>query len=117
MAIAVILDFPGGTKDQYDDVIKNMGLTRNGDAPPGAQFHWVAVSDDGIRVVDVWDSREVFDRFAQEQIIPLSREAGLPEPQLQFYDVYNTFASRELGQRKIDLTQDQAGATSQSASR
>ena len=47
---------------------------------------------DGIRVVDVWESREVFDRFAQEQIGPYTREVGFESgPETRFYEVHNYF--------------------------
>jgi hypothetical protein len=71
MAVAVEMNFRGATLDQYDQVIEKMGLTPGGSGPPGAISHWVAKTDDGIRVVDVWETREVFDRFAEEQIGPL----------------------------------------------
>src|SRR5205085_5577620 len=70
MAVAVEMNFRGATLDQYDQVIEKMGLTPGGSVPPGAISHWVAKTDDGIRVVDVWETREVFDRFAKEQIGP-----------------------------------------------
>jgi hypothetical protein len=31
-------------------------------------------------MTDVWESREQFDRFAQEQIGPISAEVGVPGP-------------------------------------
>jgi hypothetical protein len=93
MAIAAILDFPGGTLEQYDQVIDAMGLKPGGDGPPGAIFHWVARTDDGIRVVDVWETREHFDRFAQDEIGPKTQAAGLAQPQMVFYDVHNTLGA------------------------
>lgn len=89
MAVGVVLDFPGGTLEQYDQVIGRMGLTPGGPMPDGGLFHWVAKTDDGLRVTDVWESREQFERFAQEQIGPYSQEAGLSEPQIAFYEVHN----------------------------
>ena len=90
MAVAVEMDFPGATLDQYDQVIHKMGLTPSGDTPPGAISHWVAETDDGIRVVDVWESKERYAQFAEEQIGPYAREAGFPgEPQVRFYEVHN----------------------------
>jgi hypothetical protein len=47
------MDFPGATLEQYDRVLELMGLTPGGRAPPGALFHWVTQTDEGIRVVDV----------------------------------------------------------------
>jgi hypothetical protein len=89
MAIAVILDFDGGTLEQYDQVIQKMGLTGS-EAAPGGISHWVAKTDTGIRVVDSWKDRETFDRFAQEQIVPYTQEVGLGQPRMEFYDVHNT---------------------------
>jgi hypothetical protein len=42
-----------------------MGL-RSGGQHPGALFHWATKSDSGVRVTDVWESNEQFERFAQE---------------------------------------------------
>ena len=89
MAVAIEMDFKGATIDQYDQVIDNMGLT-GGSTPPGAISHWVAKTDDGIRVVDVWETKDVFDRFAADQIGPYTREAGMSEePEIRVYDVHN----------------------------
>ena len=87
MAVAVICTFPGGTTETYDDAVKALGLSAGGQHP-GALFHWVAKTDSGIQVTDVWESREEFDRFLQEQVIPASMQAGLPEPRLEFVDVH-----------------------------
>jgi hypothetical protein len=90
MAVAIELNFRGATLEQYDQVIERMGLTAGGAAPPGALFHWVTKSDDGLRVVDVWETKEQFDRFAQEQIGPLTREVGIEgEPEIRTVDVHN----------------------------
>jgi hypothetical protein len=94
MAIAVTLDFKGGTIAQYDEVIRKMGLTPEGPTPPGALFHWVSASGDGLHVTDVWETREAFDSFAAEQIGPYSQEVGLPEPSTTFYEVHNYFIKR-----------------------
>jgi hypothetical protein len=52
MPVAVILDFPGGTLEQYDQVLEKMGFTPGGPGAPGGLTHWVAATDTGIRVVD-----------------------------------------------------------------
>ena len=59
------MDFDGATLDQYDKVLELMQLHPGGRAPDGALFHWCTKTDNGIRVTDVWDSREQFERFAQ----------------------------------------------------
>ena len=90
MPVAVELNFHGASLDQYDQVIQKMGLKQGGATPPGAISHFVTGTDDGFRVVDVWETKEDFDKFAQEQIGPYSREAGMTsEPEVRFYDVHN----------------------------
>ena len=89
MPIAVEFTFDGATLDQYDQIMEKMGLTNGGPTPPGALFHWAAMGDAGLRVVDVWKTREEFDKFAQEKIGPISAEVGVAEPALTFYDVHS----------------------------
>ena len=92
MAIAVEMNFRGATLGQYDQVIQKMGLTQGGPMPSGGMSHWVAKTDDGIRVVDVWESKEQFEKFAQEKIGPFSQEVGVSgPPKMEFFEVHNYF--------------------------
>jgi hypothetical protein len=92
MAVAVQLDFEGGTLDQYDEVLKKMGLTHRGPGPAGAISHFATMTDSGLRVVDVWETKEQFEKFAQEQIGPFSQEVGMGgPPKMQFFEVHNYF--------------------------
>ena len=47
-------------------------------------------TDGGFRVVDVWETLEAYEQFAQEKIGPLSAEVGLTPPSVQEYEVHNT---------------------------
>ena len=91
MAVALIMDFEGGTLDQYDQVLEKMEL--GGSLPDGGVFHWAAKTDDGVRVVDVWESQEAFDKFAEEQIGPITAEVGLSEPKVTPHEVHNTLTN------------------------
>jgi hypothetical protein len=90
MPVGVVLNFPGGTAAQYDQVAMDlMKFSPGGQGAPGLLFHWVTITDDGTRVTDVWRTREQFDRFAAEQIGPYTQQVGLSEPEITFYDVHN----------------------------
>jgi hypothetical protein len=94
MAVAVTMDFPGGTLEQYDEVIGKMGLAPEGSGPPGALFHWVTLTPTGLKVTDVWESRQQFDDFARDQIGPFTAEVGIPgPPEMTFHEVHNYFTS------------------------
>lgn len=89
MAIAVQLDFNGASLEQYDEAVRIMGFRPGGPGVPGGLFHWVTKTGDGIRITDVWSSREVFERFAAERIGPISQQVGLAPPSIQFFEVHN----------------------------
>ena len=64
MAVAVEMNCRGATIERYDEILGKMGLTPGGSTPPGAISHWVAKTDEGMRVVDVWETREAYDQYA-----------------------------------------------------
>ena len=87
MAVAVDATFRGTSLAQYDEAITAMGLSPGG-RHPGALFHWVTGTDDGFRVTDVWESKEKFEAFAQEQLGPMSEQIGLAAPEIRYIDVH-----------------------------
>ena len=95
MAVSVIMDFEGGTLDQYDEVMRLMGLDGDGhEMPAGGLFHWVARTADGIRVVDVWESKEQFEAFAASDIGPHTVAAGVPgPPRVEIAEIHNYLAA------------------------
>jgi predicted amidohydrolase len=64
---------PGSVFKRADEGVYNTALVFS---PEGEL--WVGKTDDGIRVVEVWESKEQFQRFAEEQIGPYTRKAGFP---------------------------------------
>lgn len=89
MAIGVQQDFPGATLAQYDQVVQKMGFHPGGAGAPGGLFHWVT-TDTGIRVVDVWESKGQFEKFAADKVGPLSAQAGITQPpKITFFEIHN----------------------------
>jgi hypothetical protein len=89
MAVAVTMEFKG-SMDQYNEVVEKMGFQHGGQGAPGGLFHWVAETDGGFKITDVWQDQETFERFAQEKIGPLAAEAGVEGPNnLRVSPVYN----------------------------
>ncbi len=88
MAIAFLLEWPGVTQAQYDAVVKELDL--GGRVAPGGVFHVAGPVDGGWRVVDVWESQEVFDSFLREKLGRALQNAEVQPPQVQAWPVYNT---------------------------
>ena len=92
MPILMVHDSPGGTQEQYEQVAARLtggrGLHSLSDwSDGGILSHAAGPTDNGFRVVDVWESEEAFQRFG-EVIGPILQEVGFPgEPQL--YPLHN----------------------------
>lgn len=95
MAIARVFHCKGWTAEQYDSLnarlIERLQLPP-GKAAPGVLFHWGAPADDGMRAVDVYETREAADRLAQEEIGPLAAELGLRMPEITEYEIHTYLA-------------------------
>jgi hypothetical protein len=90
MAVAVILEFENTSLEQYDQVVQKMGFSPGGAGAPGGIFHWVTETNGGIRVTDVWESKETFEQFAESTIGPLTAEVGIPgPPDVTYAEVHN----------------------------
>lgn len=86
MAVAIILDFPGGTKEDYDAVVGRMQL--GGRLPPGGLFHAAGAHPSGWRVIDAWDDLATFEAFRDAKIGPLSAEQGMQPPRVQVVEAH-----------------------------
>jgi hypothetical protein len=96
MTVAVQLDFQGVTLEQYDQVSERVGLLMGGPMPRGGLFHWVAPTDEGIRVVAVYEDRETFDAFLEKTVLPNYRKVGVSDrPTIQYFPIHNYLGGRQ----------------------
>ena len=90
MAIMMIMSWPGVSLDQYEEV---KGLVRwEEDKPAGGVLHLTAHDGEGLRITDVWDSAEDFQRFVDDRLMPGVAKAGLAgEPQVEVYPLHDLY--------------------------
>ena len=74
MAVAVIIAFPDGNAQKYEQVTGK--LFPEGKLPEGWQVHIAGPSGNGWQVVNVVPSQEQFETFAREQLLPAARRVG-----------------------------------------
>jgi hypothetical protein len=91
MAEAIILEFKGVGKNEYDQVNKILGIdlaTGAGDWPPPLLNHTGAVTANGDLVVyEIWESKAAQETF-MARLGPALHEVGLPEPsRMEWLDV------------------------------
>jgi len=77
MPVAVIQQWSqGGDETTNYDAI-HAKLTAADDPPDGFLVHTAgATGDGGFRIFEVWESRDDFDRFVEERLMPVVREVG-----------------------------------------
>ncbi len=93
MAVGVLMEFPGVTREQYDQLVQDLDLS----GPPEGELIHVCgpTSDGGWRTVDVWESQEAFERFANELLIPRARARGFPQPsKREFFEPYHVLTQQ-----------------------
>lgn len=93
MAVGVLIMFPEGAgQAEYEAVTKKMfGSLSPSDTPDGLIVHTAGQSPQGWYVYDVWESKEDFEKFANEQVRPAA-ESVMGEPmnvEPTFYPVSN----------------------------
>lgn len=91
MAIAAIIDFEGGSAEQYDAVVQEMGLGgQPASAVPGLIVHGAGPTETGWRVIDFWESEEDLNRFRQDRLMPATQKVGgVLRPQVQITPIHN----------------------------
>jgi hypothetical protein len=92
MAFAYVQDTVDLKWEDYERVDAELGST----APDGLIVHVAGPHGGGVRIIDVWESEEAFERFREERLVPaVTRVVGEqqvaqgPPPNREVLDVQN----------------------------
>jgi hypothetical protein len=75
MAISVFGKIP--SREVYESVNEAMFGSKEPQMLEGLIVHTAGEGSDGFYVVDVWESREAFDTFMNERVMPAVNELGI----------------------------------------
>src|SRR3954447_18159041 len=90
MPVVMNMRWDGVTPDQYDAARQEVKWEV--DAPDGAIFHVAWFDDGAIRVIDVWESAEQFQTFAEERLTPGTTKVGIAgEPDVTIVPAHRYF--------------------------
>jgi hypothetical protein len=90
MPVAMLMELPGVTQEQYDRVMEDLQLE---EMPEGGIAHIAAPMEGGWRVLDVWETREHFERFYEERLGAAIQKAGVPQDEPpKFQELHNVLA-------------------------
>jgi hypothetical protein len=81
MPVVMLMELPGVTTAQYDEINKLMGVNGPEDEPAGLISHVCAKTDEGLLICDVWRSQAELDDFSASQVGPAAEKVGaVPKP-------------------------------------
>jgi hypothetical protein len=81
MAMAQLLEFHGGTEDQYHNL--HLEVAPDGKLAPGALFHIGGPIENGWRVVNVLETEDAAQSFFRERLLGVLQKHGLQPPDSQ----------------------------------
>lgn len=86
------------TAAKYDEVTKRLEQAGAG-APAGRLYHVCFGDKDNLRVSDIWDSTESFERFGQT-LRPILQDVGIESSEPEVIEVYNIIEGAKAGTAK-----------------
>ena len=97
MPIMMSMEWAGVTAEQYDGVRRTVNW--EGDPPAGGIFHVASTTPQGLRVTDVWESAEHFNRFVESRLMPGVQKQGITsQPKVEILAAHAVFIP---GSRKL----------------
>jgi hypothetical protein len=95
MSVMLMLELPGMTPEIYDAINERIGFPAK--MPEGLETHIAGVEQTGMRVVDVWESEEQFERFLQGKIMPamgeIDGQGSVSAPRVVQLPLYDRWSS------------------------
>ena len=88
MALAMLFTPVSMNANQYDECIKRLEAAGAG-SPPGRLYHACYATGNQLRVFDIWESKESFERFGQT-LMPILQQLGVDPGQPEIFTVHNT---------------------------
>lgn len=75
---------------RYDEIIKRLNEA-GATSPQGRLFHVAFGDPEALRVSDVWDTHENFERFGQT-LMPILQAVGVDPGEPEIIEAYHTIA-------------------------
>ena len=95
MAIVLRFSDPGMTTAKYDEIVKRLEQAGAG-SPAGRLYHVCFGDKENLRVSDIWDSRESFEKFG-ETLKPIMTDLGISLGQPEIIEVHNVIEGVRAG--------------------
>lgn len=86
MPIVMNMRWDSVTPEQYEQAREQVGWALR--PPDGGIIHIASFTEGGLRVTDVWETADDFNRFVESRLMPVVQELGIEgEPDVTFSDL------------------------------
>ena len=86
MAIVMNMRWEGVTPEQYEQAREQVGWEQR--RPEGGIIHIASFTAEGLRVTDIWETADDFNRFVATRLMPVVQEIGIEgEPDVTISDL------------------------------
>jgi hypothetical protein len=93
MTVVTTIDVYDMPNTEYRAVLDRMGVETRPE--PGIYLHITAQTDFGYRIIEIWNSQEAFEEFAQRRMLPALHDLGIDRTtEITVKPLHNLFAPR-----------------------
>ena len=93
MTMVTTIDVYDMPNSEYRAVLDRMNVEQQPE--PGIYQHITAQTDFGYRIIEIWDSEEGFQEFAQRRMLPALKDLGIDrKTEITVKPLHNLFAPR-----------------------
>jgi hypothetical protein len=95
MTVVTTIDVYDMPNSEYRAVLDRMGVEARPE--PGIYLHITSQTDFGYRIIEIWDSQDGFEEFAQRRMVPALEQLGIDrKTEITVKPLHNLFAPRLL---------------------
>lgn len=91
--VVMTMNVTGLTHEEFRAILDEMGVEAHPE--PGIYEHISHPTETGMRIIEVWDSQERFEEFAERRLKPATTKLGIQrETTIVFEPLHNFFGPR-----------------------
>jgi quinol monooxygenase YgiN len=91
--IVMTMDVKNLTHREFRAIIDEMGVEKRPE--PGIYEHISHATENGYRIIEVWDSQKAFEKFVENRMTPAIKKLGINrETTIKFQFLQNFFGPR-----------------------
>jgi hypothetical protein len=91
MAVIMMFEAPGATLGDDEETNAALGIHGDKDAPDGLVWHTALTTNDGVLIVDVWESEQKLRRFFEDRLQTALAQAGVKPGEARILPLHNMF--------------------------